>query len=384
MLSKIKKIIKNIIGFSKRNIQKLICSFTYNITPKQEKKIIIGVSEIANILYNMKSLFNDKCIIVCKNSNVFYKKNHYDIDLSRKGKLLKCLYSSYYFGKLAKNAICFIYLWTDGFLINRENDFKFLKKKNIPIVYNFLGDDIRSRKLYLDYCKSINFNTYVEYNQPEYFLSDSYDKEKKQLAEQADKYGTIIFSHKIDQYSYIKSNQYFFPPLINNSIFYFNPDKFNNKPLNILHAPSSPVIKGTQIVRSVIKALQNEGYIFNYIELIDKPHEEVIEELKKSHIVLNQFYAFIPGIFGLEAMATGNAVLMSAKADQFPYPFNKVWFETDDWQVYKNLKYLLDNPQEIIEYAKNGYDYIKNNFSNDAIISHLNNIFLQQGIRINL
>jgi len=379
MLYKIKKQIIFII----RNIQKIICLFTYNITSKQENKIIIGVSEIANILYNMKSLFNDKCIIVCKNSNFFYKNNNYDIDLNNKGKILKYFYSAYYLGKLAKNAICFIYLWTDGFLINRESDFKFLKKKNIPIIFNFLGDDIRSRKLYLNYCKSIDFHTYVEYNQPEYFLTDSYDNEKKYLAEQADKYGTIIFSHKIDQYSYIKSDQYFFPPLINNSLFDFNPDKFNNKPLHILHAPTSPVLKGTPIVRSVIKALKKEGYVFNYIELIYKPHEKVIEELKKSHIVLNQFYAIIPGIFGLEAMATGNAVLMSAKANQFPYSFNDAWLETEDWQVYKNLKFLLDNPQNIIEYARNGYDYIKKNFSINAIVNHLNEIFLQHGIKIN-
>jgi hypothetical protein len=379
----LKNEIKKIITFIKRNIQKIIYLLAYNITLKQEKKIVIGVSEIANILYNMKSLFNDKCITVCINRNDFYSKNHYDIEFIRKKHFFYSLFYAYYLGKLAKNAICFIYLWIDGFFINRENDFIFLKKKNIPIVFNFLGDDIRSRKLYLNYCKSTNFNSYVEYNQPELFLSDSYDNEKKRLAEQADKYGTIIFSHKIDQYSYIQSYQQFFPPLINNSIFYFSLDKFDKKPLNILHAPSSPIIKGTQIVRSVIKSLQKEGYIFNYIEIINKPHEEVINELKKSHIVLNQFYAFIPGIFGLEAMATCNAVLMSAKSDQFPYQFNNAWLETEDWQVYKNLKFLLDNPNKIIKYKKNGYEYIKKNFSNNAIINHLNDIFIQHGIKIN-
>jgi hypothetical protein len=307
--------------------------------------------------------------------------NHYDIDLTGKGYIVKHIFLPYYFGKLAKNAICFIYLWNDGFLPERESDFRFLIKKNIPIVLNFLGDDIRSRKLFFEYCKSINFNTYVEYNQPELFLSDSYDNEKKRLAEQADKYGTIIFSHKIDQYSYIKSHQYFFPPIIDNSMIKYNLDKFKLEPLRILHAPSSPVLKGTQIVRSVIKSLQKEGYVFNYIELVNRPHEAVIAELNESHIVLNQFYGFIPGIFGLEAMATCNAVLMSAKADQFPYPFNNAWFETEDWQVYKNLKFLLDNPPKIIKYAEDGYDYITKNFTIDSIRKHILTIFKENRLQ---
>jgi glutaredoxin len=355
----------------------------YKITPRKKKKIIIGVSEIANILNNLKLLFNNDCIVVCKNRNHFYKKNDYDIDISGKSLLIRILYASILLGKLAKNANFFIYLWNDGFLLNREFDFKFLKKHNIPIVCSFLGDDIRSRKLFLEYCKRINFNAYVEYDRPEIFLSDKYDNEKRILAEQADKFATIIFSHQKDQMSYIKSKQYFFPPIIDENLFSqnrFNEEKFNQLPVKIVHAPSSPVLKGTPIVRSVIKTLKNEGYDFQYIELINTSHEEVIKALNQSHIVLNQFYAYIPGIFGLEAMATCNAVLMSAKSDQFPYFFNNAWLETEDWQLYYNLKFLLEHHEKIIEYAKNGFEYITKNYTIKAIREYLTNIFNENGI----
>jgi hypothetical protein len=313
---------------------------------------------------------------------VYYENNKYDFDISEKKGIIRSIFPAVLFGMLAKQAKFFIYLWTDGFLLDREADFKFLKKHNIPIICVFLGDDIRSRKLFLDYCKKNDFNTFVEYERPEFFLSDVYDNEKKDIAKQADKYASIIFSHKTDQYSYLKSEQYFFPPIINGEFFSFNIEKFNKKPLRIVHAPSLPILKGTPLVRSVIKQLTRKGYEFQYIELINVPNTDVIKVLNQSHIVLNQFYTFIPGIFGLEAMATGNAVLMSAKAENFPYIFNDAWIKTEDWQLYDNLKYLLDHPVEIFEYAKRGYEYIATNFSTMAIKLHLKNIFTQNGIDI--
>jgi len=372
----LKKIIKFIIYES----QKLITSFIYSLTSKKEKKIVIGVSEIADILYNLKSLFKEDCIVVCKNNNRFYMQNNYDIDISKKNRVKQCILSAYYLGRLAKNAKYFIYLWSDGFLLNREMDFRFLKKRSVPIICSFLGDDIRSRKLFLKYCNSIIFNSYVEYDNPGIFLSDLYDVEKRRLADQADRYADIVFSHKQDMVSYLKSEQYFFPPIIDEKLFFLNREKFDKMPVRVVHAPSSPVLKGTPLVRSVIKMLKNEGFDFIYIELINVSHEEVINELKKSHIVLNQFYSFIPGVFGLEAMASCNAVLMSAKSDQFPYPFNNAWFETEDWQLYYNLKLLLQNPEKIFEYAKNGYEYMTKNFTVEAIREHLSKIFEENGL----
>ena len=374
--------LKTVIKFFAMETQKTISLFFYVFAPKKEKKIIIGVTEIANILFNLKDLFNEECIVICKNGNRFYMHNNYDIDYSKNKNIIKFILSAYYLGVLAKNARYFIYLWNDGFLLNREMDFRFLKKHNIPIICSFLGDDIRSRKLYLDYCKSINFNTYVEYDNPGSFISDLNDTEKKRLADQADRYATIIFSHKLDMLSYLKSKQYFFPPIINESLFSFNKEKFDKIPIRIVHAPSLPVLKGTPIVRSVIKMLKKEGFDFLYIELINMPHENVIKELSESHIVLNQFYSLIPGIFGLEAMAACNAVLMSAKSDQFPYLFNNAWLETEDWQLYYNLKFLLENPEKIFEYAKNGFEYMSNNFTVKAIKEHLIKIFEENGLTL--
>jgi hypothetical protein len=366
----------------KRILQTLILYVSYNITIKKEKKIVIGIKETANVLFNMKSLFGSNCITVCKYRNRYYVNNKYDIEINNR-KITQIVLSPFILGKLAKNARCFIYLSDTELLFDTEMDFKFLKRHKIPIIFCFLGSDIRAPRLFLEYCKKIHFNTYIEYDNPKLFFSDNYDNTIRMVAGRADKYASIIFSHKHDQISYLKNEQYFFPPPIDEGLFSFNHEKFGNRPLRILHAPSNPVVKGTPLVRCVIRQLKEEGYDFQYIELIGVPNETVIMELKQSHIVLNQFYLLLPGIFGLEAMATGNAVLMSAKHEEMPYQFNNAWLETEDRQLYRHLKYLLDHPDKIIEYAQNGYEYTKRNFSKTAILNYLEDIFSKNEIPLN-
>jgi hypothetical protein len=370
-----KNILKKVIS----RFQIMLAMISFIITPRKKNLHVIGVTEQCSILLNLKSLFNNDSVVVCINKDPFVRYD-YDIDISGESFAKKYCLSGFLFGKLAKNARSFIYLWSDGFTLNRESEFKFLYKHKIPIICIFIGSDIRSRKLFLEYCRKIDFNTYVEYDKPEIFLSDKYDAFNQTLAAQADKYASIIFSHPIDQMSYLKSKQWHFPVIIDRNLFSFNEKKFLKMPVKILHAPSSPVLKGTPLVRSVVKMLKSEGYDFLYKELINVPHEDVIMELNKSHIVLNQFYTILPGVFGLESMATGNAVLMSAKVDCYPYKFNNAWYETEDWQLYYNLKFLLDHPEKIIEYARNGYEYMIRYFSTEAIKTYLLGVFSENGL----
>ena len=99
----------------------------------------------------------------------------------------------------------------------------------------------------------------------------------------------------------------------------------------LVHAPSSPIIKGTQLVRAAVALLREEGFDFEYVELTGVPHEEVASQLQRAHIVLNQFFAYVPGMFGIEAMAAGAVVLQSADESlesDLPAGSNAAWVVT--------------------------------------------------------
>ena len=133
----------------------------------------------------------------------------------------------------------------------------------------------------------------------------------------------------------------------NNKVNYFPEKWLKPEKLVVVHAPSSPIIKGTPLVRAAIKKLQLEGYDFEYVELIGVPNVVVLNELKRAHIILNEFYAFVPGVFGIEAMSNNAVLLCSADRRIEPTLFegaNEAWVVTPYWLIYDKLKEVLDSP----------------------------------------
>ena len=246
----------------------------------------------------------------------------------------------------------------------------------------FVGDDIRSLKLTIDYAKNNNFDTYANYYTNS--TNQKYEDEKKKLAESTDRYADLIFNAKIDQISYLKSEQYGWTYIYDKDSFFKNDNKFYNlTTIKILHSPSNPISKGTQLVRAAIKKLQVEGYKFEYIELINVTNNVVLEHLKTSHIVLNQFYSFAPGLYGIESMANHTAVLMSADPNietTLPQNSKDAWMITRYWEVYDNLKYLLDNPAKIKYYADNGYEFTYKHYTYEAAANYIKNVLIENGI----
>jgi hypothetical protein len=82
--------------------------------------------------------------------------------------------------------------------------------------------------------------------------------------------------------------------------------------------------------------------------------------LESAHIVLNEFYAFVPGQFGVEAMAAHCALLTSADEaiePSLPPGSNQAWMVTPYWQIYDNLKLLLEDLSLIKGYADRGFEW---------------------------
>ncbi|MCD4743366.1 MAG: hypothetical protein K8R67_12915, partial [Desulfobacteraceae bacterium] len=270
-------------------------------------------------------------------------------------------------GYLLNRSKNFLYIWSTGFLISnldqREYEFKFIKNKNKKIVCYFVGNDIRSPRLMLKFAAKRQIEVISSYDDivaPEH-LTKAYDLTKRRLAEVSETYADRIFNASVDHLSYLKKKTlpsiYFYP----DENFLKNDSKFINPSIiKILHSPSSPIIKGTQLVRAAIAKLRSEGYNFKYTELIGVTNEIVLHELKSTHIVLNEFYAFVPGIFGVETMASHCALMTSA--DEFiekdlPQGSNNAWFVTKNYQIYDNLKTLLTSQGLIKSYADTGYTW---------------------------
>lgn len=349
---------------------------------------VIGVDEIASIIFFLKELLKPS-VSVCLSKNIFYDRQ-YDYSINIHNIYLRYLFRLFYapllLGYLANKGTHFWYIWKSGFLIDRNFEFKFLKSKNIKIITFFNGSDIRSVVLTNNYAKKNNIDTHTYYQvyENKYMQTKSYDLEKKNLAKSAEKYADVVFNFKMCNMSYLKCAQYPFPYLFEKNKFFKNVNKFDNlNTIKILHAPSSALFKGTSLVRAAIKKLEIEKYNFEFIELQNTPNSIVLEHLKTCHIVLNQFYALTPGYFGIEAMANYCAVLMSADPSiekGLPQNIKDAWMITKYWEVYDNLKYLLDNPKKIKYFADNGYNFTLGHYTYEVAGEYINKVLKENNV----
>lgn len=349
---------------------------------------VIGVDEIASNIYCLKNILKPS-ISVSFSYNTFYNfKYDYFINVNNiyLRYLFRLIYAPLLLGYLTNKCTHFCYIWHTGFLLNRGIEFKFLKSKSKKLVCLFVGDDIRSPKLTLQLADKMKIDYHTEYVgfQNPYYLTEKYNNEKMTIAKDADNYSDIIFSFPLSQISYLKSAQNTYTYMYDRNMFFKNEQKFENiKKIKILHAPSNPLVKGTPLIRAAIKKLEIEKYNIEYVELQNMPNEVVLSHLKSSHIVLNQFYAFALGLFGVEAMANHCAVLMSADPGieiSLPQDSKDAWMITKYWEIYDNLKYLLDNPDEIKYYADNGYDFAYKHYTYEAAGKYINSVLKENSI----
>lgn len=364
-----------------------VFSFIFSFKKRNKKTgSVVGVEEIASILHYMGKSVDD-AITVNFSKNKYYNFT-YDYDISNMILLIKILYQPYLLAYLSSKYKNFIYISGSGFFLGavdgREYEFKALKKRKCNIICFFTGSDIRSHKLLTEYGESNAIDVITTYQSISHVGIDSLYNEKirENLAITADKYADLIFNPNIDQMSYIKKTTMPFLYFVDELKILSKTDKYSEgNELIILHAPSSPLIKGTPLVRAAIKKLRLEGYIFNYIELINVSNSEVLKALQSAHIVLNQFYAFVPGVFGIEAMAYNTVLLTSADKNIEPTLFgnaNEAWVVTPYWLIYDNLKMQLDKPMlDLKKQANKGTEWVEkyctqsfsSKYINDAIRS---------------
>ena len=83
----------------------------------------------------------------------------------------------------------------------------------------------------------------------------------------------------------------------------------------VVHVSNNHVLKGTAIIKEAMAELASEGLAFRFELVENRPHEEVLESIADSHILIDQVLPGskdLPSIIGmvsLEAMVRGKAVV---------------------------------------------------------------------------
>ncbi len=347
------------------------------ISTVQRKDWAVGLDEVAANLHNISTALGET-VSVSMSRHPFYAYRYDHVLPARISwrflrYLVRIVYSPILLGYLCHRVKGFFYVAGSAYLLSdfdgRSREFRFLKSRGLKIACFFCGSEIRSLRLMKQLSKDLGrdmISTYQTISVPG-FDDEHLEVLRMKLAASADAYADHIFNAPVDQISYLRSAvhpfMYFYP----DSGFRRNDGKFAEiHRLKLVHAPSSPLIKGTPLVRAAVKKLQLEGYDFEYMELIGVTNQALLEVLAEAHVVLNEFYALVPGQFGVEAMASHCALITSADErieTTLPAGANSAWMVTEYWNIYENLKRLLDDHALIKRYADAGFAWAEEHCS---------------------
>lgn len=81
--------------------------------------------------------------------------------------------------------------------------------------------------------------------------------------------------------------------------------------IRILHAPSSPALKGSNVFRNIIRRLKEQDRKIQYIELTGRTNAEVMKEIELCDFVIDELYSdSFAAVFATEALALGKPVIV--------------------------------------------------------------------------
>jgi hypothetical protein len=225
----------------------------------------------------------------------------------------------------------------------RENDFA--KSKGIRLVQLFVGSDARHmpafRQQYDVSQWDFPFDSDID---PVYQLSN---------IRQAEKHADLVYS--VPDQAGLQLRPYFHlqAPLQVGNFPYSIPGRDVPR---IVHAPSVPWKKGTDIVESAMEALRSEGLDFEFISLREVPQCTLLQILLDADILVDEIVCHGPGALSIEAMLSGCAVATRYLEDS-PECFRPpVWSIQAD-NIIPRLRQLITDKQMVRRLAEEGRAY---------------------------
>jgi glycosyltransferase involved in cell wall biosynthesis len=324
---------------------------------EKDLKVFIGPTDECNIGAILASALRERGIrvtVVSIGILPFQAGMKYDMVLDFRGlnKLQKISRYLHYFVKFFPKHNAFIFIFGNS-LLPYNLDLPLLRLFHKKTIMWFFGSDIRHYESLAAAATEAGIKYFIGKDRR---TEPKALKRKLRMIHMVEKYVDYILSGPT--YSQLLTREYcrIYAPLDICNIRYNNIP--NSRPV-VVHAPSSDESKGTSYVIEAVEQLKREGYGFEFYLFRNTSNIKVRETLSDADIAIDQLFAFGAGMFALEAMAAGCAVLggnipgFSGLSKELPI------IHTNPDNIYQNLKMLLENPELRQELGEKGRKYVE-------------------------
>ena len=138
-------------------------------------------------------------------------------------------------------------------------------------------------------------------------------------------------------------------------------DRDNSRPPLVVHLPSSSILKGSRHIDPVLRTLAHDGVI-RYASFQQLPNSEVPAIMAQADIVVDQMGMGILGVAGVEAMASGAALVTDPGPEALeaygePVPL----CVADPDNLAEQIRELAADRERRLELAVAGRDFVERN-----------------------
>ena len=239
------------------------------------------------------------------------------------------------------------------------SDLPVLKELEKKVVMQYWGSDVRM------YSRAKELNRFIK-------VKDMNEEGIKQKLDFLGKHISNCIVSDYELYEYIKDKHdkvHLVPQAIDLSKYKMSKSK--NSKLVIVHAPSSPEIKGTKYILKAIENLKNK-YDFNFTLVQGMPHEEAKKIYAKADLVIDQILCGSYGLFAIEAMAMGKPVITwISEFMKDKYPKTLPIISANPETIEAKLEELIKNREQLSGLGKQGREYVEEHHDKDKVAKQL-------------
>lgn len=152
--------------------------------------------------------------------------------------------------------------------------------------------------------------------------------------------------------------------------------KVDSDVIRIVHAPSSPIAKGTQfIVRAVEKIIASGTFNIEFRLLQGLSNTEYQEELSKCHILIDQLIWGWYGIASQQALEMGKVVVAYLSEDRLNFVKDCPIVNANIENIYEKLNALISNKSLIETISKDSMKYYDKYHKPEAVARQLLEVY---------
>lgn len=234
-------------------------------------------------------------------------------------------------------------------LILDGSDLPMLKELNKKVVMHHWGSDVRM------YSRAVQLNPFVRVKSTD---EDAIKGNLERLAKHID---TCIVSD-YELYEYVKdyySKVVMIPQVIDMSQMLPMEVIDKNKRVTIVHAPTSPEVKGTAHIIQAIKMLQNK-YDFDFKLIQGMPYEEAKIAYRNADLIIDQILIGSYGLCSIENMALAKPVVCYiSDFMKEKYPRELPIISANPTNIKDTIEDLLNNREALAEIGNKSRAYVK-------------------------